>query len=132
MRLLLDSHALLWWWCCPGLLSPRMRGLLADAQQPVWVSAASLWELSQAQRHGQLPELGSVIWDLPELVEQEGFTLLAISARHGLMAGQWRRTQATHSLDLVGRLLLAQAQLENLTLVSADPVLREAGGSCIW
>lgn len=131
MKLLLDTHALLWWWCCPGLLSPRLRGLLADPQQPVWVSAASLWELSQAQRQGQLAELGPVIWQLPELVRQEGFRLLPISARHGLMAGRWRSREVPE-LDAIGRVLLAQAQLENLTLASLDPILRLAGGDCIW
>lgn len=131
MKLLLDTHALLWWWCCPGLLSPRLRGLLADPQQPVWVSAASLWELSQAERQGQLPELRPVIWQLPDLVRQEGFTLLPISAHHGLMAGRWRSHEVP-GLDAIGRLLLAQAQLENLTLASLDPRLRRAGGDCIW
>ena len=132
MSLLLDSHVLLWWWCCPGLLSERVRGFLADSQQPVWVSAATVWELSQAQQLGQLAELAPVIWHLPELVREEGFQLLEITARHALIAGQWRARLGSSSPDQTGRLLLAQAQLENLTLVSADPVLRAAGGRCIW
>jgi PIN domain nuclease of toxin-antitoxin system len=132
LNLLLDSHTLLWWWCCPRLLSPRVHGLLSDPEQPVWVSAASLLEISQAQKRGQLPELAPVIWELPELVRQEGFQLLAITARHGLMAGQWRPLRGSGALDHTARLLLAQAQLENLTLVSADPTLRSAAGRCLW
>ena len=132
MSLLLDSHVLIWWWCCPGLLSERMRGFLADARQPVWVSAATVWELSQAEQLGQLAELAPVIWHLPELVREEGFQLLEITARHALIAGQWRTRLGSGAPDQTGRLLLAQAQLENLTLVSADPVLRAAGGRCIW
>jgi len=132
MNLLLDSHALLWWWCCPGLLSPRGRELLQDPLQAVWVSAATLWELSQAEQLGQLPELAQVIWQLPDLVREEGFQLLAITARHGLMAGQWRPSPAIRALNQTGRLLLAQVHLENLTLVSADAALRAAGGRCLW
>jgi PIN domain nuclease of toxin-antitoxin system len=95
MRLLLDTHALLWWWCCPQLLSPRVRARLKNPCQAVVVSVASLWELSEAEQRAELPELSPVIWQLPELV-------------------------------------LAQAQLENLTLVSADTTLRRSGVRCLW
>ena len=49
-RLLLDSHVLQWWWCCPGLLSPLVRSLLLDPAMPLWVSAMSLLELSALAR----------------------------------------------------------------------------------
>jgi len=60
MKLLLDSHVLLWWWCCPGLLSSKVQALLQAPDQPVVVSAASLWELSLAVEEGKLPELAPV------------------------------------------------------------------------
>ena len=125
--LLLDSHVLLWWWCCPLLLTPHVRNALADPQQPVLVSAASLQELSAAARNGDLPELRPVLWQLPQLVEQEGFRLLPISASHALLAGQ-----LSGPGDDIDRLLLAQAQLENLRLVSADPALHRPGSAWLW
>jgi len=139
MRLLLDTHVLLWWWCCPQLLTPRVRERLEDPRQAVAVSVASLWELSEAEQRAELPELSPVIWQLPELVLQEGFALLPIQPRHGLLAGQWREPgpgragmNRLRPIDHTGRLLLAQAQLENLTLVSADTTLRRAGARCLW
>lgn len=139
MRLLLDTHALLWWWCCPQLLSPRVREQLENPHQAVVVSVASLWELSEAEQRAELPELSPVIWQLPDLVIQEGFALLPVQPRHGLLAGQWREpgsggalVQWLRPIDHTGRLLLAQAQLENLTLVSADTTLHRSGVRCLW
>ena len=94
MRLLLDSHVLLWWWCCPALLSSKVQALLRAPDQMVAVSAASLWELSLAVEEGKLPELAPVIWELPQLVLDEGFALLAINAQHSLLAGHWHTRQA--------------------------------------
>ena len=132
MKLLLDSHVLLWWWCCPQLLSPRVRQHLADPQQLVLVSVASLWELSSAEQARKLPELTPVIWQLPELISQEGFELLPITARHSLLAGQWRSATRSQPPDPVGSLLLAQAQIENLTLVSHDPALHDRNVRTLW
>lgn len=139
MRLLLDTHALLWWWCCPRLLSPRVRARLENPCQAVVVSVARLWELSEAEQRAELPELSPVIWQLPELVLQERFARLPVQPRHGLLAGQWREAgperasmQRLRPIDHTARLLLAQAQLENLTLVSADTTLRRSGVRCLW
>jgi PIN domain nuclease of toxin-antitoxin system len=132
MKLLLDSHVLLWWWCCPQLLSPRVRQHLAEPQQVVLVSVASLWELSSAEQARKLPELTPVIWQLPELISQEGFELLSITARHSLLAGQWRSAARSQPPDPVGSLLLAQAQIENLTLVSHDPALHDRNVHTLW
>ena len=132
MKLLLDSHVLLWWWCCPQLLSPRVRQHLADPEQLVLVSVASLWELSSAEQARKLPELTPVIWQLPELISQEGFELLPITARHRLLAGQWRSAARSRPPDPVGSLLLAQAQVENLTLVSHDPALHDRNVRTLW
>ena len=78
--LLLDTHVLLWWWICPRLITPRVLERLQDPEQAVLVSVASLLELSQTHQRGLLPELSPVIWHLPELIRQERFQLLEISA----------------------------------------------------
>jgi PIN domain nuclease of toxin-antitoxin system len=130
--LLLDTHVLLWWWICPRLITPRVLDRLRDPQQAVVVSAASLWEISQAHLRGLLPELSPVIWQLPELIGQERFQLLEISGRDALLAGQWRQRVRTTALDATGRMLLAQAQRRNLTLVSGDVHLQHAGVPWLW
>ena len=132
MKLLLDSHVLLWWWCCPALLSTKVQALLTAPDQPVVVSAASLWELSAAVEEGELPELAPVVWELPQLVLDEGFALLAINAQHSLLAGQWHVRSKRPQPDAVDRFLLAQAQSEGLGLVSCDLALRGHGVSVIW
>jgi PIN domain nuclease of toxin-antitoxin system len=130
--LLLDTHVLLWWWICPRLITPRVLERLQDPQQPVLVSAASLWELGQTHQRGLLPELSPVIWQLPELIRQERFELLEISARDALLAGQWRQRHRSTALDATGRMLLAQTQRRNLTLVSGDVHLQHCGVSWLW
>ena len=130
--LLLDTHVLLWWWICPRLLTPRVLEGLQDPQQAVLVSAASLWEVGLAHQRGLLPELSPVIWHLPELIRQERFQLLEISSHDALLAGQWRQRNRTTALDATGRMLLAQAQRRNLTLVSGDVHLQHCGVPWLW
>jgi PIN domain nuclease of toxin-antitoxin system len=130
--LLLDAHVLLWWWICPRLITPRVLERLRDTQQGVVVSTASLWEISQAHQRGLLPELSPVIWQLQELIRQERFQLLEISGRDALLAEQWRQRDRTTALDATGRMLLAQAQHRNLTLVSGDVHLQHCGVPWLW
>jgi PIN domain nuclease of toxin-antitoxin system len=132
MGLLLDTHVLLWWWICPQLLRPRVLERLQDPDQSVLVSAASLWELGLAQQRGLLPELSPVIWQLPALIRHDAFQLLEISAQDALLAGQWRQQTCTAPIDVTGRLLLAQAQRHNLTLVTADLHLQHGGVPWLW
>ena len=130
--LLLDTHVLLWWWISPRLLTSRVLERLQDPQQVVLVSTASLWELSVAQQRGLLPELSPVIWQLPELIRQERFQLLEISAGDALVAGQWRPPYPKALIDPTGRMLIAQAQRRNLTLVSGDVHLQHCGVPWLW
>ena len=132
MGLLLDTHVLLWWWVNPRLLPPRVLERLQDPQQAVLVSVASLWELSQAHQRGLLPELSPVIWHLPELIRRDDFLLLEISARDALLAGQGLEQAAEAPINSTGRMLLAQAQRHNLTLVSGDVHLRRCGVPWLW
>ena len=120
--LLLDTHVLLWWWISPRLLTSRVLERLQDPKQAVLVSTASLWELSVAQQRGLLPEL----------IRQERFQLLEISAGDALVAGQWRPPYPKALIDPTGRMLIAQAQRRNLTLVSGDVHLQHCGVPWLW
>lgn len=111
MRLLLDTHALLWW-LAGEELAPRARAEIADPGNFVVVSAASAWEISIKKALGKLvaPD------DLARQVEVNDFVPLPIAIAHALAAEQLPR----HHADPFDRVLIAQAQIEQLTVVSRD------------
>jgi PIN domain nuclease of toxin-antitoxin system len=73
-----------------------------------------------------------VIWQLPELIRQDDFLLLEISGRDALLAGQWPQRASKAPINTTGRMLLAQAQRHNLTLVSGDLHLQHCGVPWLW
>jgi PIN domain nuclease of toxin-antitoxin system len=125
---LLDSHALLWWWFDPDRLSTAVRELLSDPDTPVRVSAASFWELSLKHHQGKLPELSDAIADLPGLLQADGFEALPISLAHGLRAGGYSQPHR----DPFDRMLAAQAELDRLVLLTADPQLSTFPCQTLW
>ncbi len=112
MRVLLDTHVLLWWLADDPSLPPTARAAIADAQTTVLVSAASVWEILIKQAAGRLhaPD------DLLEALEQSDFETLPISADHALAAGRL----APHHADPFDRMLIAQAGAERLTIIAVD------------
>ena len=125
---LLDSHVLLWWWFDPDRLSTAVRELVIDPSTPVLVSAASVWELSLKHHQGKLPELSGVITDLPGLLQADGFEALPISLAHGLRAGSYSQPHR----DPFDRMLAAQAELDRLVLLTADPQLSSFPCQTLW
>jgi PIN domain nuclease of toxin-antitoxin system len=125
---LLDSHVLLWWWFDPDRLSQQARSLLLDPNSTVFVSAASVWELSLKHHQGKLPELTAAIADLPGLLQADGFQPLPISIAHGLRAGGYSQPHR----DPFDRMLSAQAELEGLVLITADPQLSDCPCQILW
>jgi PIN domain nuclease of toxin-antitoxin system len=116
LRLLLDSHIYLWFLLGEERLAGAMRESIEDASNLVYVSAASVWELAIKAALGRL-DLDGV--DLADEIERSGFTQLPVSARHGQTAANLPR----HHRDPFDRVLVAQAQLEDLSLVSTDETL---------
>ncbi len=125
---LLDSHVLLWWWFEPERLSQTVQPLLADPATTVLVSAASVWELSLKHHQGKLPELQQAIGDLPGLLQADGFQPLPIALAHGLRAGAYIQAHR----DPFDRMLAAQAELERLVLLTADPQLSSFPCRTFW
>ena len=111
MRLLLDTHALLWWLADEGLI-PQAREAIADPANLVAVSAASAWEISIKKALGKL----SAPDDLEQQVQTSGFIPLPITIAHALAAGQLSR----HHEDPFDRMLVAQAIAEGMTIVTRD------------
>lgn len=128
MKLLLDTHALLWWWLADPQLSRKARTAITDTANEVWVSAASAWEIATKQRLGKLDGVPTASQRFLELVAADGFLLLPISAAHALRAG----ALAGEHRDPFDRMLVAQAELERARIVSRDPALSLLGAKTIW
>jgi len=113
MRLLLDTHALLWWLADDDRLGPRARDLIEDPGNDVLISVVSLWEIVVKVRVGKLD---ASIEDILDAIEREGFTLLSIRGAHLLGLTDL----PMHHRDPFDHLLTAQAIAEQATFVSED------------
>lgn len=121
-RLLLDTHAALWWWTDDPALSSTARAAIADPAAEVFVSAASVWEIAIKAQLGKLGPLGAYATRVPALMEQSRFRELPVSAQHALESMRVRlRTR-----DPFDRILVAQATWEGLALVTNDDALGAA------
>jgi PIN domain nuclease of toxin-antitoxin system len=111
MSLLLDTHIVLWWLTDDLTLSTEIKERL-DHEPDVYVSPATIWEVAIKQAIGKLDKPV----DLPERIRDSGFRHLDITAEHAIAAG---RLPLIHR-DPFDRMLIAQAQVEHLTLVTRD------------
>ncbi|KZD04684.1 type II toxin-antitoxin system VapC family toxin [Oceanibaculum pacificum] len=128
MRLLLDTHALLWWLWDDANLPASARALIADPENEILVSAASAWEIATKARLGKLPEAGDIAERLSAYVSQAGFATLEIGLAHAQSAGA---LPGPHR-DPFDRMMIAQSRLESLPVMTRDPVFREYGAECLW
>lgn len=127
MRLLLDTHALLWWLLDdPELPAPPRRAI--ERADVVFVSAASVWEIAIKQRLGKLPALGVAVAELPGLIRDSRFVPLPVDERHAAAVG----SLPLHHRDPFDHLLIAQALIEQLTLVSRDRQFEAYGVKLRW
>ena len=115
MKLLLDTHALLWWLSDDERLGGQARDLIADPGNDVLVSAVSLWEIVVKVRIGKLD---ADVGKISDSIAQDGFTLLSITPAHLMALGSLPR-YPDHR-DPFDHLLIAQAITEGATFVSED------------
>ncbi len=127
MQLLLDTHALLWWLAGDTQISPAARAAIGDSDNAVFVSAASAWEIATKHRLGKL-DAGALTGQMSSVFAAQNFATLDITVDHGQRAGA---LPGTHK-DPFDRMLIAQAQAENLTLVSNEPVFDAYGITRLW
>ncbi|CAN7374999.1 type II toxin-antitoxin system VapC family toxin [Rhizobium sp. LjRoot254] len=128
MRVLLDTHALLWWLADDPGLSAVARQTIAESENTIFVSAASAWEIATKFAKGKLPSAEAIIPNLTQIVAEEGFLHLPITIDHmirsAFLPGDHR--------DPFDRILAAQGLIEDLILLSTDEKMHELGVSVSW
>jgi len=128
LRLLLDTHALIWWWEDEDRLSPQLLERFRDPATTIVVSAVTAWEIATKQRIGKLPDFRRAAIALPNYLAEDGFELLSVSLDHAIRGGSYA---AAHG-DPFDRLLAAQSELESLPLVTRDPAFSAFPCETIW
>ena len=111
-RILIDTHVLIWWLEGSKKLGQSAKAHITNGHNEIYVSAASVWEMSIKQQLGKLTAPD----DLDAIVEQAGFSKLSISLFHAQQAGKL----PPHHKDPFDRMLIAQAQAEGLQLITQD------------
>jgi PIN domain nuclease of toxin-antitoxin system len=128
MKVLLDTHVLLWATLSPDSLSRTAAEIIADEGNIVLVSAASAWEIATKERIGKLPGAEILERDFLDVMEDAGYTLLAIDVASALRAG---RLLGEHR-DPFDRMIAAQALAEDIPILSTDSKLDEFGIRRVW
>ena len=125
---LLDTHALIWWWNDNPLLPKLVRHRLIVAEDPMFVSAASAWEVATKVRLGKWSDAAEVAEKFELLCARNNFELLPVSVSHGLLAGS---LPGEHR-DPFDRMIAAQAIHDVLTVITRDPALAALGCRTFW
>jgi PIN domain nuclease of toxin-antitoxin system len=125
VKLLLDTHILLWWLRDNPKLGARTRMMIADPRAEPMVSIASFWEVSIKSRIGKLNEFGSL---LMAQAKSEGFGVLHVQPRH--LAVLERLDRISDHNDPFDHLIVAQAKAEGAVLITGDKQLRRYGVDC--
>ena len=128
MRVLIDTHAFVWWLEGSRRLSRRARSVLARDANDVFVSAATAWELCTKARLGRLDLAADLAADVFGAIVGQGFHPLDITTVHAQRAG-WL---PGHHADPWDRMLIAQAQAEGLAVVSNEALFDDYGISRVW
>lgn len=126
--MLLDTHALLWWFTDDARLSAPARTAIADESNAILVSAASAWEIATKTRLGKLEGISGAASRYSELVEADGFVHLPMTHLHALRAGALPQPHR----DPFDRMLAAQSEIESLALVTRDPVFESFRTATLW
>ena len=127
VKALLDTHALLWWLQEHSSLSSKARRTIAAIENEVFVSIATAWEMAIKNRAGKL-EISELLDGLEAKLVDEGMSVLPISLNHAVKAGGL----PLHHKDPFDRMLVAQAQAENLSVISNDAIFEKYGVRRVW
>ena len=128
MKLLLDTQCWLWWFAQPDRLNETTIAEIADEQNELWLSVASVWEIGIKVALGKLPLPEPVESYIPTRIAQLGMQSLEIRTFHALQAA----ALPLHHRDPFDRVLIAQAQTEEMILVTADAIFQQYDVSVTW
>jgi PIN domain nuclease of toxin-antitoxin system len=128
MRALLDTHVFLWWIVGDSALSSRVSAIIGDSTNDLFLSAASAWEIAIKARLGRLDLSGAPEVVIPEQMALNAIQSLPVQISHALHV----YTLPDHHRDPFDRLLVAQSQLENMPIITADPQIARYAVEVIW
>ena len=128
MIYLLDTHTFLWWLDGDSALSVTAKRAIADDSNDVFVSAASAWEIATKHRLGKLPGAAEIVTDIEGAIAGLSFIALPIKVVHGQAAGE---LPGPHR-DPFDRMLIAQAMIERLVLVTNEHTFNSYGVARLW
>ena len=128
MKFLLDTHVWLWWAFDDSKLPSSMRAIIAEPTNIILISAASAWEIATKVRIGKLPSAVTLAQDIDTWRIRCGFRELPVTISHAQRAGAWTNPHR----DPFDRMLAAQGAIEQVPLMTADPVLKSFGIGLIW
>ena len=128
MQLLLDTHTFLWWTANDSRLSEEAKAAIGSATNEVFVSAVNGWEIAIKSRLGKLPLPEAPDLFIARMTQQHAFSVLPITLTHA--AHEYYLPP--HHSDPFDRLLVAQAQLERLTLVTNDALIERYDAETLW
>ncbi len=128
MRILLDSHALVWFLNGDRRCSPRAREAIESVDAEVHVSAASAWEIATKVRAGRWAEAEQIAHDMESVLVEYDFLPIGVTLQHGRLAGF---LPGPHR-DPFDRMLAAQAIIEDMPLVTVDPAFRHFDVTVMW
>lgn len=128
MRVLLDTHALLWWLFDDPQLSNPAREVIKSIDTQVFASSASAWEIATKHRLGKLPEAQEASRNLPGLLRAARIDALPITMEHAIAAG----SLASSHRDPFDRMLIAQAMIEKMAIITSDSEFAQFDVKIIW
>jgi PIN domain nuclease of toxin-antitoxin system len=128
MHVLVDTHALIWWWSNDKRLPEGIRTLIESDDTIVYVSSASALEIAIKVRIGQLPEMEHRVLEFNDGVREDGFYHLFVRDDHAVRAGL---LPGAHR-DPFDRLIAAQALIEKLTVITRDTEIAAFGCRTLW
>lgn len=128
MRILIDTKCWLWWFLSPERLSGGGRDVIASSRDPIYLSAASSWEIAIKMGLGKLKLPEPPAKYVPARLVEQGMNALAVEHAHALRVAEL----PAHHADPFDRLLVAQAQVERMTLMTADPNILVYDVETLW
>jgi PIN domain nuclease of toxin-antitoxin system len=128
MKLLIDTQCWLWWFAQPERLRQSTIDLIANEDNELWFSVASVWEMGIKAAMDKLPVPEPIEQYVDSTVGELGANLLTINATHALTAARL----PLHHRDPFDRMLIAQAQVEEMAIVTADRVFEQYEAKIVW